>query len=389
MTARRKICIATGTRAEYGLLRRLIGLVNDSSEFELQLVATGTHLSKTFGETFKEIEADGFQISRKIDLELVADTPVAVARSTALGLRGFADAFESLKPDLLLVLGDRFEILSAVIAAMFARIPIAHLHGGELTEGLIDEAIRHSITKFSHLHFVASEEYRSRVIQLGEDPQTVFCVGGLGVDAIKHLKLLSKEELERSLDIKFNVRNMLVTFHPVTLENRTSASQMRELLDALSDLQNTTLIFTMPNADPDSRAIFKLIEDFVSKNRNAYAFTSLGQLRYLSCIDHVDLVIGNSSSGLAEVPTFKKATINIGDRQTGRLKAQSVIDCGPSSSEIKKALATAYSDEFRNLLTHVQSPYGDGGAAERIITTLASKDFTSLLKKKFYDLETT
>ena len=388
MTTKRKICVVTGTRAEYGLLRRLIKLINDSNEFELQLIATGTHLSKKFGETYKEIEADGFQISRKIDLELVSDKPVALTKSTSLGLQGFAEAFDSLKPDLLMVLGDRFEILSAVIAAMFARIPIAHLHGGELTEGAIDEAIRHSITKFSHLHFVAAEEYRSRVIQLGESPESIFNVGGLGVDAIKNIKLLAKEELEKSLNVKFMKKNILITFHPVTLEENTSSSQMSELLNALADLEDTTLIFTMPNADTDSRVIFELIENFVSNYENAYSFTSLGQLRYLSYIDQVDTVIGNSSSGLAEVPTFKKATINIGDRQKGRIKAKSVIDCEPKTSEIKRAIVKSYSQGFRNSLTSIQNPYGDGGAAERIINTLKARDFKLLLKKQFYDLGT-
>jgi GDP/UDP-N,N'-diacetylbacillosamine 2-epimerase (hydrolysing) len=387
MASKRKICVVTGTRAEYGLLRYLIKLINDSDDFELQLIVTGTHLSKKFGETYKEIEADGFNINRKIDLLLVSDTPVALAKSTSLGLMGFGDAFESLNPDLVLVLGDRFEILSAVIAAMFARIPIAHLHGGELTEGLIDEAIRHSITKFSHLHFVGNEEYRTRVIQLGENPQTVFNVGGLGVDAIRNVKLLDKNELEKSLGLKFNNKNLLITFHPVTLEKNTSLAQMSELLDALSDLEDTCLIFTMPNADTDSRIIFELIESFVTKNKNAHVFASLGQLRYLSCIAQVDSVVGNSSSGLAEVPTFKKATINIGDRQKGRIQSESVINCSPISSDIKMAIAKSYTQEFLNSLLYVKNPYGDGGAAERIINTLKPLKFDSLIKKEFYDLE--
>ena len=387
MPSKRKICVVTGTRAEYGLLRHLIKLIKDSNEFELQLIVTGSHLSKKFGDTYKEIEADGFIINRKIDLLLVSDTPVGLAKSTSLGLMGFGDAFDSLNPDLILVLGDRFEILSAVIAAMFARIPIAHLHGGELTEGLIDEAIRHSITKFSHLHFVGNDEYRNRVIQLGENPKTVFDVGGLGVDAIKNINLLSKTELEKSLGIKFKNKNLLITFHPVTLEKNTSSSQMTELLDALSNLEDTCLIFTMPNADTDSRIIFELIEGFVSKNNNAHVFTSLGQLWYLSCIAQVDAVVGNSSSGLAEVPTFKKATINIGDRQKGRIQSNTVISCNPISEDIRNAIKKSYTDQFRNLLLTAENPYGDGGAAKRIINILSKVDIESLIHKEFYDLE--
>jgi len=386
MSNKRKICIVTGTRAEYGLLRRLIKNIGESHDFELQLIATGSHLSKKFGETYKEIEEDGIKIDVKVDLDLFSDSPLALSKSSSLGLIGFSKAFDLLQPDLLLVLGDRYEILSAVIAAMFSRIPIAHLHGGELTEGLIDEAIRHSITKFSHLHFVAADEYRSRVIQLGENPKSVFKVGGLGVDAIKNIKLLDKEDLEESLEIKFRKKNMLITFHPVTLENNTSSIQMLELLGALTDLKDTTLIFTMPNADTDSRIIFDLIKNFVLDHENAYSFSSLGQLRYLSCVNQVDVVIGNSSSGLAEIPSFKKATINIGDRQKGRIKATSVIDCDPLAEEIKKAITKSYSNEFRASLMDLENPYGDGGAVKKIVETLKVTDFTSLVKKQFYDI---
>ena len=384
---KRSIAVVTGTRAEYGLLRHLIKLINDSHEFELQLIVTGSHLSKKFGETYKEIEGDGFIINRKIDLLLVSDAPLGLAKSTSIGLAGFGEAFDTIKPDLVLVLGDRFEILSAVIAAMFARIPIAHLHGGELTEGVIDEAIRHSITKFSHLHFVGNDEYRKRVIQLGENPNMVFNVGGLGVDAIKNINLLSKFELENSLGIKFKNKNLLITFHPVTLEKHSSLFQMSELLDALSDLEDTCLIFTMPNADTDSQIIFDLIEDFVSKNKNAHVFTSLGQLRYLSCIAQVDAVIGNSSSGLTEVPTFNKATINIGSRQKGRIQSNSVINCHPISVDIKNSIKKSYTDQFKDLLMSTKNPYGDGGAAQRIINILSLVDFSSLIHKEFFDLE--
>lgn len=362
-------------------------MIDISSDLELQLIVTGTHLSKKFGETIKEIEDDGFEINDKIDLNLVSDTPVGLSKSTSIGVYGFANAFSSLKPNLILVLGDRFEILSAVTAAMFARIPIAHLHGGELSEGAIDDVIRHAITKFSHLHFVANEEYKKRVIQLGENPKFVFNVGGLGVDAIKNTDLLNKEDLEESLGIRFKKKNLLITFHPATLEQNSSLDQINELIKALSTFRDTCLIFTMPNADNDHRVIFQKIKDFSSKNHNVYTFPSMGQLRYLSCIAHVDAVVGNSSSGLAEVPTFNKPTINIGDRQKGRIKALSVIDCMPSCNDIKNAIIKSYSDEFRNQLPNIVNPYGDGGASDRIIKILSEIEFDSLLKKEFYDLD--
>ena len=283
-------------------------------------------MSPEFGLTYKEIEKD-FNINLSLETLTSSDTSVGIATSMGLGLIRFADAYKQLKPDLVLVLGDRYEIFSATAASLVARIPVAHLHGGETTEGAFDEALRHSITKMSHLHFVAADEYKNRVIQLGEQPENVFQVGGLGVDSIKRLKLLSKQELEASLGIKLLDKNLLITFHPVTLETQTASQQMEELLGALSDLTNTNLIFTMPNADTDGRVLIQMIEEFCSKNTNAHCFTSLGQLRYFSAINYIDGVVGNSSSGLAEVPSFKKATINIGDRQKGRLKADSVIDC--------------------------------------------------------------
>ena len=386
MISKRKICVVTGTRAEYGLLKNLIKLLHDSDDFELLLAVTGMHLSEKFGKTYQEIEEDGIPISIKIDMNLIGDKPPALSKSTSLGLSGFSNFFESSQPDLILVLGDRYEILSVAIAAMFARIPIAHIHGGELTEGLIDEAIRHSITKFSHIHFTSTEEYKNRVIQLGENPESVFNVGGMGVDAIKNIELINKEEIETSLGIKFRKKNLLITFHPVTLEDSTSEDQMSELLKALSDQEETTLIFTMPNADTDGRIIFELIESFVSKNKHAFAFKSLGQIRYLSCIPHVDAVIGNSSSGLCEIPSFKKPTINIGDRQKGRIMAESVINCKPFYLDISESIKKAYDYDFRKSLKEVRNPYGEGGSPQEIMKKLRSIDFSSLLKKKFYDL---
>jgi GDP/UDP-N,N'-diacetylbacillosamine 2-epimerase (hydrolysing) len=286
----------------------------------------------------------------------------------------------------MLVLGDRFEILAAVAAAMVARIPVAHLHGGEATEGAFDEAIRHSITKMSHLHFVAADEYRKRVIQLGEQPERVFLVGGLGIDNIKKLTLLDRPSLEASLGFKLGRRNLLVTFHSVTLENATSAQQMAELLAALEKLENTHLIFTMPNADTHGRVLFDMIKQFVSIHPNSRAFISLGQLLYLSCIQHVDGVVGNSSSGLLETPSFGKGTINIGDRQLGRLKAKSVIDCNPDRDSISKAIEHLYSSPFQAMLKTVRNPYGEGGASEKIVQVLQDSPLESILKKNFYDL---
>ncbi len=385
---RRRICVVTGTRAEYGALRWIMEGIREAKGLDLQVIATGMHLSPEFGLTYREIEQDGFCIDRKVEMLLSSDTPTGLAKSMGLGMIGFGEALQQLQPDLMLVLGDRFEIFSAVAAAMVARIPVAHLDGGEATEGLIDEPIRHSITKMSHFHFVAAEEYRKRVIQLGEQPNRVFLVGGLGVDSIKKLTLLDRPELEVSLGFNLGRKNLLVTFHPVTLENATSAKQMEELLAALGTLEDTHLIFTMPNADTDSRILIGMIEQFVNSHRNARAFTTLGQLRYLSCIRQVDAVVGNSSSGLAEAPSFGKGTINIGDRQRGRLRAESVIDCAPEREAITAALLQLYSPEFIAKLGTVRNPYGDGGVSERIVETLAEISLDGVLKKSFYDLPT-
>jgi len=383
----RKICVVTGTRAEYGLLRWVMEGIRESDQLELQVIATGMHLSPEFGLTYREIEADGFKIDRKVEMLLSADTPSSISKSMGIAMIGFADALEQLKPNLVLLLGDRYEIFAAAAAAMIAKIPIAHLHGGETTEGAFDEAIRHSITKMAHLHFVAAEEYRKRVIQLGEHPDRVFLVGGLGIDNILRLPLLNRQELEQALDFPLGKRNLLVTFHPVTLEQETSVPQMQGLLQALTLQQDTHLIFTMPNADTDGRVLFKMIEDFVKEQpETRKAFTSLGQLRYLSCLRHVDAVVGNSSSGLAEAPSFQIGTVNIGDRQRGRLKAKSVIDCEPNQQSIQKAFERLSSIAFQEKLAFVQNPYGEGGASAAIVKVLEKLPFEDLLKKQFYDL---
>jgi GDP/UDP-N,N'-diacetylbacillosamine 2-epimerase (hydrolysing) len=382
----RKVCVVTGSRAEYGLLRWVMQGIQKDSELELQIIVTGMHLSNAFGLTFKEIESDGFSIDVKIDLLNSKDTPVGIAESMGRGLTEFAKAFDNLKPDIIVVLGDRFEIFSAVSAALIARIPVAHLHGGESTLGAFDEALRHSITKMSHLHFVAAEEYKKRVIQLGENPKNVFLVGGLGVDSIKKIELLNRQELEDVLGFRLDRKNLMVTFHPVTLENDTATQQMKELLSALSKLEDTKLVFTLPNADTGGHALIKMIEEFVSKNGNAKGFASLGQLVYFSCISHFDGVIGNSSSGLAEVPSFRKGTINIGDRQLGRLQASSVINCGPKKNEILNAIDKLYSTDFQRNLAEIINPYGEGGASAKVVQVLKDVPLIGIVKKLFYDL---
>jgi GDP/UDP-N,N'-diacetylbacillosamine 2-epimerase (hydrolysing) len=384
----RKICVVTGTRAEFGLLRWLMQEIQHESELELQVLATGMHLSPEFGLTYREIEQAGFVINAKVEMLISADTATAVTKSMGLGMISYADAYERLAPDLIVVLGDRFEIFAATAAAMIAGIPLAHLHGGETTEGAFDEAIRHSITKMSHLHFVAAEDYRRRVIQLGEQPERVFMVGGLGVDAIKRIKLLDRETLEDSLGFKFGRRNLLITFHPVTLEGENnSCQQMTELLTALAELDDTHLLFTMPNADTGGRELTAMVKRFAASRQNVLVYTSLGQLRYLSCMKYVDAVVGNSSSGLAEAPSMGIATINIGDRQKGRLSASSVINCEPAQKSISEALSTAFDPSFRSKLMCTNNPYGSGGASESIVKIIKDHDLKNLLKKSFFNLD--
>lgn len=385
---KRKICVVTGTRAEYGLLYWLMKAIVAEKTLELQLIVTGMHLSPEFGLTYKEIERE-FKIDKKIEILLSSDTPVAISKSMGLAQISFAEAFDELKPDLVVVLGDRYEIFSASSAATIARIPIAHLHGGETTEGAFDEAMRHSITKMSHLHFVATEVYRKRVIQLGENPLRVFNVGGMGIENIKRLELLSKEAFEKEIGFKLAPKNILVTFHPVTLENTTAKEQFQELLDFIDDFEDTHIIFTKANSDTDSRIINQMIDDYVAKHSyKTIGFASLGQLRYLSALQYVDAVVGNSSSGLLEAPSFKIGTINIGDRQKGRIKAASVIDCEPNKQSFKEAFDKLYSRTFRESLKGIKNPYGEGNASQMILEILVNIDLNNILKKTFYDLDT-
>ncbi len=384
---KRKVCVITGTRAEYGLLQGLMKEIKDSKDLELQVIVTGMHLSPEFGLTYKEIEKDGFKISKKIEMLMSSDTPIGISKSIGIGCMSFSEAFVDLKPDLIVVLGDRYEILSSVISATISRIPIAHIHGGESTEGLIDEPIRHAVTKFSHIHFAATEEYKTRILQMGEEKKNVFCTGGMGVDFIKRTILLSKKELEESMNFKFNKRNLLVSFHPVTLEIQSSKGQFTNLLKALNTLKDTNIIFTKANADTDGRIINDLIDQYISENpNNTIGFTSLGQLRYLSCMQFVDGIVGNSSSGLLEAPSFKIGTINIGDRQRGRIKATSVIDCSEHTNNIKGALSEIYTKNFKLKLEKTKNPYDKGMPSKEIVKILSSISLEDIIRKKFNSL---
>lgn len=383
----RRICVVTGSRAEYGLLRWLMKEIQCHSDLELQTIVTGTHLSPEFGNTFKEIQADEFFINEKIEMLLSSDSPIGIAKSIGLGTIGFADAFNRLKPDIVLLPGDRFEIFSAAQAALVAGIPIAHLHGGETTIGAIDEAFRHAISKMSHLHFVATGEYRQRVIQLGEDPARVFNFGACAIDAINDLKLLNRHELESILNFSFSDKNLLITFHSVTLEYESAKDQFSELLTSLDQFPHVKCIFTMPNSDTGGRVLREMVKEYVSDHPNrSIAFESLGQLRYYSMMSQVDAVIGNSSSGIIEAPSFRIGTINIGDRQTGRVKAGSVIDCDPCKNSIISAINRLYSKDFQDSLKVVVNPYCNGPVAKRVVNVLQKYPLNNIIKKVFFDL---
>jgi GDP/UDP-N,N'-diacetylbacillosamine 2-epimerase (hydrolysing) len=386
---KKRICIVTGTRAEYGLLYPLIKRLKCDREFDVRIAATGMHLSPEFGLTYREIEEDGFIIDEKVEMLLSSDTATGITKSIGIGILSFADAFERSRPDLVIVLGDRYETFSAAVAAFMAGIPVAHLHGGEITEGAVDDSLRHSITKMSYLHFTAAERYRERVIQLGESPDRVFTVGALGIDTIKRTQILTKQELEQALHYMFQGTTALVTYHPVTLEMNSAEQQFRELLNALDSFPDLNVIFTLPNADTDGRVIVRLIQEYAVNNpQKARAFVSLGRVNYLSAMNHVDVVIGNSSSGIIETPSFHKPTVNIGDRQKGRLKAESIIDCEPRVQCIASAIKKALHEDFRRICMNVMNPYGDGNTAEKIVDILREKLSDRIdLKKSFYDLK--
>lgn len=383
----RKICVITGTRAEFGLLRPLIELIANDNELQLQLIATGMHLSPEFGYTLNEITEAGFMVDKKVECLLSSDSSIGVSKTIALAISGFANALAELTPDLVVVLGDRTEILGAVIATAMVNIPIAHLHGGETTEGAYDEAIRHSITKFSHLHFTSTEAYRKRVIQLGEHPDTVFNVGAIGLDTIKKLPLLDKASFEQAIGFKLKERNILITYHPVTLEKEAPIETFENILTALDELTDTALIFTHANSDKNGRIINKMITEYVSSHKDkAVEFKSLGQLRYLSALQYVDFVIGNSSSGILEVPAFYIPTINIGDRQKGRICNESVINSNNSLEDIKKSITFALDKTFREKILQQELLYGNGTAAEKILQIIKEHNHISI-KKSFYNID--
>lgn len=382
----RKICFFTGSRAEYGLLAPLMHRVNQFEILVLQLIVSGMHLSPEFGLTYREIEEEGFVIDEKVPILQGIDTPIGISESIGLGVQGVAHALNRLKPDLLVLLGDRFETFAAATAALVQCIPIAHIHGGESTQGAMDEAFRHAITKMSHLHFASTEEYRRRIIQLGENPKRVFNVGAIGLENIESLNLLSRQELEADLGFRFGETNLLVTFHPVTLEKQSAQVQFSELLRALDQLAPTKVIFTKANADTDGRIINRLIDSYVSERPDrALAATSLGQLRYLSTMRQVDAVVGNSSSGIIEAPSLGIPTVNIGDRQKGRVKVASVIDCAPTTNDIVEACRHACTKKLKKIAETSDNPYRQPNTSRQIAEILASTDFGGL-KKPFFDL---
>lgn len=383
----RKISVVTGSRADYGLLYPLLEKISTDEKLELQLIVTGMHLSPRHGNTYQQILDDGFTIDAKIDLELQGDTPKDIAYAIASGITSFTKAFATLNPDIIIVLGDRYEILAAVQAAMISGFPVAHIHGGEASEGAMDEAIRHSITKMSQVHFTAAEPYRQRVIQLGELPNHVFNVGALAVDNIRNMPLLDKNELEWEIEFTFGQLNFLVTYHPVTLDEKSSVSGIKNLLVALDRFPAASIIFTRANADIGGNGINQLIDDYVSSNiDHSIAFDALGSLRYLSVVKCVDAVIGNSSSGLIEVPIMKTATVNIGIRQRGRLRVPSVIDTSTETDAIVAGIDQAISEPFKQRLKETSCIYGEGNTAGKICDVLANIPLEGLLKKRFYDL---
>lgn len=384
----RNICFITGTRAEYGLLRPLIKTVSSDPSLDYSIICTCMHLSPEFGLTYREIEKDGFSIDRRIEMLLSSDTPSGITKSIGLGIIGFADAFSELNPDIVVLLGDRFETLAAATAACVACLPIAHIHGGELTQGAMDEAFRHAITKMSSLHFTSTEAYRKRVVQLGENPKKVFNVGALGVENIRTTGLLTLDQLESEIDFKLDPNYLLVTFHPATLEDTSAQDQFGQLLRALDDFSDMKIIFTKANADAGGRVVNQMIDSYTEKNADkTIAFNSMGQIRYLSALQFSRAVVGNSSSGIVEAPSFRVPTVNIGSRQDGRIKADSVIDCRSQADDIKRSLRIALSKQFQKKIACCSNPYEKNATSESIKSELENIDLEGIVMKVFYDLK--
>ena len=389
-SSKKKICFITGSRAEYGLLSGLIKILKRDNAFKVQIIVTGSHLHDKYGKTLKYIKKDGLTVDKKISIlqeQFKSNGPSTTTKSTALALQKIGDALIKLKPNLVILLGDRYEILAAAIAASFHKVPICHFHGGEITEGAIDDSIRHSISKMSTLHFAANNIYRKRIIQMGENPNRVFNIGGMGIDIIKQTKLLNKDQLQKKLKTKFLDKIFIITFHPVTLEQNTAKKQMRILLKTVSQYKNTTLIITYPNADMYSDSIIKEIKYFVKNNNNALVYKSMGQEVYFSILKLANLVIGNSSSGIIEAPYFHTPTINIGNRQKGRVKAKSIIDVTPNSEEIKRAINRALSNRFSKIKNTNNYLYGKSGASKKSYNIIKKNINNLEVFKKFYDIE--
>ena len=383
----RKICFITGTRAEYGLLSRLMRMIKEDRDSELQIIATNMHLQPEYGYTYKEIEADGFEIDCKVPMPKQSDDALGTVKSMGEELKGLADSFEKLQPDLIVILGDRYEMLMAASAALMFRIPVAHIHGGEITEGAFDDAIRHSITKMSHLHFASTEEYRQRIVQLGENPDRVFYVGAIGVDNIKKVQLMTKDEVEVSLGFAIDKNTVLATYHPVTLANSNVEDDVDAFLSAISEFPDLKVIFTMPNSDTGGNLIAEKINRFVAQNsERTIAFKSLGMKRYLSVIPHVAAVIGNSSSGIVEVPSFGIPTLNIGDRQKGRVSCESVVDCMSDKDSIVEGLKRVLSSKMASLAKCAKNPYDKIDTVKNIFEIIRDYPLDGLVLKKFYDI---
>tara|TARA_B100001750_G_C15432373_1_gene559005 strand:+ start:85 stop:1254 length:1170 start_codon:yes stop_codon:yes gene_type:complete len=385
---KKKVCVITGSRADYGLLKNILKCCVSRSEITLQLIATGMHLSDRYGYTCIEIEDDGFKINKKIEVVSDSDLPSAISKSIGSGVNSFTDAFVELKPDIIIILGDRYEIFSAAIAAMAMNLPIAHIHGGELTEGVIDDVIRHSITKLSDLHFVSTEDYKNRVIQLGEEPKNIFNVGALALDSMADTTILSKEELLGNLGLLNNSSLFLVTYHPVTLDLDNSNTSIDELLRALDEFSDANIIFTGVNSDASNSYINKKISKYIESDPQRLKYiTNLGQQKYFSVMKYSEVVIGNSSSGIIEAPSFKVPTVNIGIRQNGRIKANSIIDCVENKAAIVDAINSAISEDMKETCSNVVSPYAGPGVSEKIVDTIVNKNLEKIKIKRFYDLK--